>query len=181
MVNIPDQFDLDVRRAKRQSDPEQQMELLLGALLARKEWYFYNIGTQEKPEPARVEIEDRPYLLVFSSADKLHNLRDLQQGDRKDAEPSPVMSTELPNFSIPCMQAVDYCLALADAQLGGDQSAALLEGMLINPGDHAFAISMASFRHYMAAWKERGGHIGQGFLIPNISTEEDDFYQEHGL
>ncbi|PTY03974.1 hypothetical protein DB346_02615 [Verrucomicrobia bacterium LW23] len=181
MATIPDQFDLGVRRARLAADPDEQMEILMGALLARAEWYFLNIGTRHAPEAARVDMDDGPYLLLFTSPDKLHNLTDLRRGCREDYEsPAP-----MPNFSIPCLKAVDYCLGLGDAALAAAPSApggaAVVRGLFINPGDYAFAVPMERFRQYITDWRERGGHLGQGFLIPNTSTEEDDFYQEHGL
>ena len=55
MPRLPDRFDLWVRKARVSADPERQIDWVLGALVARDELYFLNIGTKEKPRIARAE------------------------------------------------------------------------------------------------------------------------------
>jgi hypothetical protein len=40
---------------------------------------------------------------------------------------------------------------------------------------------MDQLRAFHAEWSKRGGREGIGFWIPNMTTEEEDFWQENGL
>ncbi len=66
MPRLPDRFDLFVRKARESIDPERQADLILGALAGLKEWHFLDLGAPGKPNAAKTDIEDEPYLLVFT-------------------------------------------------------------------------------------------------------------------
>jgi hypothetical protein len=42
-------------------------------------------------------------------------------------------------------------------------------------------IPFAQLESYHAEWSQRGGRQASGFWIPNMTSEEEDFWQEHGL
>jgi hypothetical protein len=161
MPRLPDRFDLWVRRARACDDPERQLDYILGGLMALPAWYFLNVGSRTTPEPARAEIDGGHFLLVFSDAARVLDLL----GDAHHAGETPV-------FSLPPADALAACLG---------EGSLRCDGLLVNPGEDAAAIPRDQLAHFERAWRERGGATRPGFWIPNLTTEEEDFWQQHGL
>lgn len=162
MSRLPDRFDLWVRRAKESPEPERQLDYVLGALVALPEWFFLNIGTPNDPHPAISEVEGVRYLLVFSDSQRVLEI----------AEQIHIDGNEPPVITIPGSNALTWCVQERPMQC---------EGLLLNPGADAAAIPLEHVAAFAKAWQERGGAQGAGFWIPNLTTEEEDFWQEHGL
>jgi hypothetical protein len=162
MTALPDQFDLWVRRARASADPARQIDLLLGSLCALKEWYFYNQGSHANPRPAMAEVENQHCLLTFSSASKLEDVF----GD------SPKKGKRIPYISVKSADAIPYCLQFR---------AEKCSGVLVNPGDYCFTVDLDAMEKFDREWKSRDMQVGRGFWIPNMTTEEEDFWQEHGV
>lgn len=157
MARLPDRFDLWVRQARKCPDPVRQVDYVLGALAALREWHFLNLGTVEVPRSAEVELEGARHLLVFSDVGRIEELTVVQ--------PTPVIT-------VPTALAMPWCL---------DRQAEGCMGLLVNPGEDAFAFSMEQLAAFHAEWSQRGGRQASGFWIPNLTTEEEDFWQEHGI
>ena len=164
MARLPDRFDLWVRKARECRDATRQVDYLLGALAGLKAWHFLNAGTKENPQPAEAKIEDARHLLVFSDTDRIEELI-RKEGQFQASDPLPVIT-------IATAQAMPWCL---------EQGARGSAGLLVNPGEDAFLLPMNQLEVFHAEWKNRGGRQAAGFWIPNMTTEEEDFWQEHGL
>jgi len=54
-------------------------------------------------------------------------------------------------------------------------------GVLVNPGEDSALIPVERLEIFQAEWRQRGGRQAAGFWIPNMTTEEEDFWQEQGL
>jgi hypothetical protein len=161
MPRLPDRFDLWIRRARDCPDPARQLDYILGALVALPAWHFLNLGTLEKPEPATGEIDGAKLLLVFSGPDRVVEAA----GDTKFPTAPPV-------FSLPAAAALSECLG--DGRLRCD-------ALLVNPGDDAALIPREQVAEFEREWRARGGAAARGFWIPNLTSEEEDFWQQHGL
>ena len=162
MARLPDRFDLWVRKARSCDDFSRQTDYLLGAMAGLKEWHFLNVGTKEKPQPAQSEIEDAWNLVVFSDTDRLEELV-CEGGQFKTGDPLPIIT-------MTTVQAMPWCLGQAGCA-----------GLLVNPGDDAFLLPMNQLEAFHTEWIARGGRQAAGFWIPNMTTEEEDFWQENGL
>lgn len=163
MPRLPDRFDLFVRKAKECPDPARQVDYVLGAMMGLKEGYFLNVGTKESPEAARTQMETDPCFLVFSDPARIEEF--IRQGwglgHLKATDPLPIIA-------IPAAAALAWCV----------QAKA---GLLINPGEEAALIPLEQIEIFHDEWTRRGGLATSGFWIPNMTTEEQDFWQEHGL
>jgi hypothetical protein len=157
MARLPDRFDLWVRQARACADPERQADYVLGALAALPYWHLLNVGTREKPQPAECEVDGARYLLVFSGAERVEELL-------VDTESSA------PAISMPAIKAFPWCLERPDGA-----------GLLVNPGEDAVLVPREHLDHFYQAWRAREASRPAGFWIPNMTTEEEDFWQEHGL
>jgi hypothetical protein len=162
MATVPDRFDLWVRKARECDEPARQTDYVLGSLAGLSEWHFLNLGTGEKPQAAEAEIEGKRHVLVFADAGRIEEILE-ERGQR--VKPLPVIN-------IPTVAAMAWCL---------EREAEGCAGLLVNPGDYAAVISMDQLRAFHAEWSKRGGREGIGFWIPNMTTEEEDFWQENGL
>jgi hypothetical protein len=158
MPRLPDRFDLQVRKARQCTDPARQVDYVLGAMAALRDWHFFNVANRGSPQPAEVEIDGARHLLVFSGTDRI--------------EEWVPPGAPLPLISIPTAGAMPWAL---ERRCGG------CEGLLVNPGEDAFSLSMEHVAHFHEAWSLRGGLLSSGFWIPNMTSEEEDFWQEHGL
>jgi hypothetical protein len=164
MPRLPDRFDLWVRKARDCNAADRQADYLLGALAGLSEWHFLNVGTKETPQPAEAEMEDGRHLLVFSGPDRIEEmLRDA--GRFRAGDPPPVIT-------MPTARAMAWCL---------ERRVMRAPGLLVNPGENAFLIPLDRLETFYAEWSNRGGRSASGFWIPNMTTEEEDFWQEHGL
>jgi len=159
MARIPDRFDLWVRKARECPDPARRADYILGALAGLKEWHFVNLGTKEKPRAARSQIDTDPYLLVYSDVDRIEEFF-REQGRAFKNDPLPVIT-------VPTEAAITWCVECRT-------------GLLVNPPDDAVMIPFSQVEAFHAEWKQRGGRQAAGFWIPNMTTEEEDFWQEHG-
>jgi hypothetical protein len=161
MPRLPDRFDLWIRKARSCPDPARQLDLILGAMIALPAWHFLNVGTRERPEPAAGEVDGQRLLLVFSDADRVIEAA----GDTKFPADSPVIS-------VPAPAALSECL---------DPGLLRCDALLVNPGEDAAVIPRRQLVLFEREWRARGGAAAQGFWIPNLTSEEEDFWQEHGL
>ena len=159
MSRIPDRFDLWVRKARECEDPARQADYVLGALAGLTEWHFFNLGTKEKPQAARTQIDMDPYLLVYSDVDRIEDFI-REQVRAPENEPLPVIS-------VATEAAMKWCVECR-------------VGLLVNPPEPAVMIPFAQLESFYAEWTKRGGRQASGFWIPNMTTEEEDFWQEHG-
>ena len=151
MPRVPDRFDLWVRRARAERDPARAADLVLGALVALPEWHFIDGRTRPQPYPACAEELGKSHFLVFSDLGRI-------------AEISPGLRT----FSLPTAAAIPWFLEQRD-----------VDGLLVNLGEDAFIVSLPQFEFFYRAWKESKN--AAGFWVPNLTSEEEDFWQEHGL
>jgi hypothetical protein len=161
MARVPDRFDLFVRKARDCPDPARQLDYILGALVALPSWHFLNLGPREKPQPATAEIDGARLLLVFSNAERVIETA----GDANFPTQPPVWSLSSP-------EALVACLGHGPLQC---------DGLLINAGEDAAVVPRAQVEAFAAEWRERGSAAGRGFWIPGVTSEEEDFWQEHGL
>lgn len=157
MGRLPDRFDLWVRQARACADPGRQADYVLGALASLPYWHLLNIGTREKPQPAEGEVDGARYLIVFSDAVRVEEL----SGSESSAPPP---------ISMPTIKAFPWCL-----QQPG------VAGLLVNPGEDAALVPRDRLEHFHAEWLARQAAQPAGFWIPNMTGEEEDFWQEHGL
>ena len=82
---------------------------------------------------------------------------------------------ELPHIAMPASKALEYMTML---------EAKGVEAMLVNPGEYAFAMTLKEVRRFYEAWEARDPderQASRGFWIPKMTSEEDDFWEEHGL
>ena len=157
MARLPDRFDLWVRKARDCRDTARQADYVLGALAGLKEWYFAAVGSKENPVPAEVETDGARYVLVFSDPGRIGEI----QGDATPTgEPLAVIAT-------PMAAAMTWCVERR-------------VGVLVNPGEDSALIPLNQLEAFHAEWSRRGGRQGAGFWIPNMTTEEEDFWQEQG-
>jgi hypothetical protein len=163
MPRLPDRFDLWVRKAKECPDPARQLDYVLGAMMGLTDWYFLNVGTKDSPETARTQIETDPCLLVFSDTSRIEDFIRNGWGLGHLASTDP-----LPVIAIPTAAALAWCVKLKS-------------GLLINPSEDAVLISFEQLEIFHNEWIARGGPQASGFWIPNMTTQEHDFWQEHGL
>jgi hypothetical protein len=158
MSRLPDRFDLWVRRARQCPDPARQADFVLGALAALPDWHFLNHGEESSPVPADAELEGLRQLLVFSDPGRVEELL----GSSADAP--------LPIISIATAKAFPWCLEQIDCA-----------GLLVNPGEDGFMVAMDQLHSFYRVWRQDREANSTGFWIPNLTTEEEDFWQEHGL
>jgi len=159
MARLPDRFDLWVRRAKECSDTARQADYILGALAGLKEWHFLNVGTAEAPIVASAQIGPDVCRLVFTDAGRIGELQESGQ---------PFQANPWSMITIPAADAMAWCVEGRTA-------------LLVNPGEDAVIIPFGQLEIFHMDWNRRGGRQTAGFWIPNMTTEEEDFWQEHGL
>jgi hypothetical protein len=157
VARLPDRFDLWVRRARQTADAGRQLDWVLGAMVALPEWYFLNIGTAERPQLACDTIENIPVLLVFTDAGRL---TDLVPTSSQAGEPATV--------TIPAAAALAWCV---------DRH----QGLLVNAGDDSVLVPPDALAAFHREWLQRRATVATGFWIPHATSEEEDFWQEHGL
>ena len=155
MARLPDRFDLLVRKAQNCADPIRQADYILGALTGLKEWYFIAQSREQNPEP--FEIEGTSCVLVFSDPSHIEELQ-LAPG-----------SYPLKAISMPTAGAMAWCVERK-------------VGLVLNPAAQGTVlIPFDQLKAFHAEWSQRDGWQTAGFWIPNMTTEEEDFWQEHGL
>ncbi|MDD5262858.1 MAG: hypothetical protein PHD76_13515 [Methylacidiphilales bacterium] len=165
MSRLPDRFDLLVRKAReRDCTPERQLDLLLGGLFALSEWHFINRGDQENPRPAFVELDGTVSLLLFSNPDKADDFS-AERGERKPHE-------ALGLISIRPADAIEYARQF---------EAHGCHHLLVNPGAFSFMVLTGEVFGFYREWIQNRHKNKIGFWIPNMTSEEEDFWQEHGL
>jgi hypothetical protein len=155
MARLPDRFDLWLRKARESADPARQVDYLLGALLGLGAWHFLNVGTGDHPDAAETEFEGARALLVFSDTGRIAELLE-ERG--LSADPLPVIT-------IPAAAAMAWAL---ERQCG----------LIVN---QEAVVPLESLEAFYQEWHQRGGEQARGFWIPNLTSEEEDFWQEHGL
>jgi hypothetical protein len=163
MARVPDRFDLWVRKARETADTGRQVDWILGGLVAQGELCFLNIGTQARPLIARTGIAEGECVLVFTDRGRIEDfLAERPEAARRGAEGPPVIAS-------PAGAALAWCVENG-------------AGLVINPGvGEAAMVPAAAVAKFTAEWRARGERRGAGFWIPNMTTEEEDFWQEHGL
>ncbi|MEM1060379.1 MAG: hypothetical protein AAGK14_14140 [Verrucomicrobiota bacterium] len=168
MAALPDWFDLWVRRARElPGDGVRQLELLLGAVFTLPEVFLWNVGTVEAPVPAIGEDESGIRLLLLFTHE--HKLIELVEEHSSGAG--------VPAIAMPPVQVGGFLQDLS-AESGE------IAGVLVNPGDFAFQVERRAWEDFSQAWTRRDPaerQAAQGFWIPKMTGEEEDFWQEHGL
>jgi hypothetical protein len=160
VARLPDRFDLQVRKARSCTDPVRQVDYVLGALAGLKEWHFLNLGTKDAPQAAKTQIDTDPYLLVYSDASRIEEFVQ-ERGGSPSGGP-------LPLITVATEVAMAWCV---ECQVG----------LFVNPPEDAVMIPFAQLKNFHSEWTRRGGRQASGFWIPNMTTEEEDFWQEQGL
>jgi len=160
MPRLPDRFDLWVRRARACPDPARQLDYVLGALVSLPAWYYLNIGTADQPRPATTEVEGDRVLLVFSDAERVPEMI---------GQPGTAGVV----FGVPTGKALADCVTR-----GAEEDC---HGLFINPGEDGVLVGMEQVRAFAQAWLRQRQEAPSRFWIPNLTTEEEDFWQEHGL
>jgi hypothetical protein len=159
MPQLPDRFDLWVRKARECPDPARQVDYVLGALAGLKEWRFLNIGTKKAPEAARAQIGSDSCLLVFSDFGRVEEL--VRKVGSMQKNPPPVIT-------MPSAAAMAWCVECR-------------AGLVVNPREEgAVMIPFEQVKAFHTEWSLRGGRQAAGYWIPNMTTEEEDFWQRHG-
>jgi hypothetical protein len=161
MARLPDRFDLWLRKARESADPTRQVDYVLGALVGLKDWYLVNIGTKEKPQTAKTQVEDDLCVLVFSDAARVEEFLE----GKEDAAPK---GDVLPAIAIPSAAALAWCV---ESNVG----------ILLNPADEGVLIPFDQVKAFHAEWIQRGARQSAGFWIPNMTSEEEDFWQQNGM
>jgi hypothetical protein len=162
MTRLPDRFDLWVRKARECQDPARQVDYILGAMAGLKEWYFLNTGTKENPQCAKTRIGPDDCFIVFSDPGRIEDLV------QASLSPEEFPKKETPVITIPTAAAMAWCVENR-------------AGLLVNPRDEGTVlIPFEQVEAFHAEWSQRGGRQAAGFWIPNMTTEEEDFWQEHG-
>jgi hypothetical protein len=156
MARLPDRFDLQVRKARSCTDPLRQADYVLGALAGLREWHFLNLGTKEKPQAARTEIDADPYILVYSDTGRIEEF--VREHEK----------AALPVISVATKAAMAWCVECR-------------VGLFVNPPENAVMIPFEQVKAFHAEWLKRGARQSVGFWIPNMTSEEEDFWQEHGI
>jgi hypothetical protein len=159
MARLPDRFDLFVRKARACRDPVRQVDYVLGALAGLREWHFLNVGTTESPQAATTQFGAEPCRLVFTDVSRIEEMLE-ENGGASGNSPLPVIT-------IPTAAAMKWCVEGRT-------------GLLVNPGEDAVMIPFEHVEGFHAEWIARGGREASGFWIPNMTTEEEDFWQENG-
>ncbi len=149
-----------VRKARTCTDPVRQADYVLGALAGLKEWHFLNLGTKEAPRAARTEIDTDPYLLVYSNPDRIEEFVQDQGG--------ALAQGPLPIITVATAAALKWCVECR-------------VGLFVNAPEDAVMIPLAQVANFYSEWVQAAGRPSSGFWIPNMTTEEEDFWQEHGL
>ena len=160
MARLPDRFDLQVRKARSCTDPVRQADYVLGALAGLAEWHFFNLGTKETPQIAKTEIDTDPYLLVYSDIDRIEEMIIKQTGSLSEG-PVPVIS-------VATKAAMAWCVECG-------------MGLFVNAPEDAVMIPFEQVKVFHTEWIKRSARQSTGFWIPNMTTEEEDFWQEHDL
>jgi len=155
MARLPDAFDLWVRQARTCDDPARQIDYVLGALMGLGEWHFLNVGTKDDPQPAETDFDDARHLLVFSDVGRI---AELLKERGLPVDPLPVIT-------IPAAAALAWSV---ERRCG-----LIVNQEVVIPVDHVQA--------FAEDWKAHGGEQARGFWIPNMTTAEEDFWQQHGL
>jgi hypothetical protein len=160
MARLPDRFDLWVRKARQCPDPFRQADYVLGALSGLQEWHFLNVGTLEMPRAAEAQIETESYLLVFSDFGRVEEMM-MGKGDFSTEEPMPIIALDT-------AKAMAWCVERRS-------------GLLVNPGEEAILIPASQLKAFHHEWTQRVARQASGYWIPNMTTAEEDFWEEHGL
>jgi hypothetical protein len=126
-----------------------------------KEWYFLNIGTKETPQAAKLPIESEECLIVFSDPGRIEDVINAS------LNPEDFPKNEPPVITIPTAAAMAWCVERR-------------AGALVNPGEDSALVPFERLKAFHAEWRQRGGRQAAGFWIPNMTTEEEDFWQEQG-
>jgi len=135
------------------------MDLVLGALVARTEVYFVNIGTKESPRISSGKMASEECALVFSDVERIEEFLALNTR----------AGQELAVIASPTASALAWCVENR-------------VGVVLNPSvGETVMIPAAMLAAFIEEWKQRGGRQSAGFWIPNMTSEEEDFWQENGL
>ena len=163
MPRLPDRFDLWVRKARESAEPARQVDWILGALVAREGLYFLNVGTKEKPLIAKAAIAAEESVLVFTDAGRIEEFIEDHPTMGKGAVEGP------PVIASPTAAALKWCVENR-------------AGLVINPSEGETAmVPPAELAAFFEDWRESRERQGARFWIPDMTTEEEDFWQEHGL
>jgi hypothetical protein len=165
MSRLPDRFDLLVRKVRDESySPERQMDFLLAAFFALQEAHLINAGDATQPRPSFVELDQLILMPVFSSADQADTYTS-ERGQRQDHDPLGLLSMRPASL-------LEYAQAFKDYGC---------QHWIINPGPYGFILSLEEVEAYQLERKKSASSPNVGFWIPNMTSEEEAFWEDHGL
>ncbi|GEM_PF-984844 len=165
MSRLPDRFDLLVRQVRKEAgSPERQIDFLMAAFFALKEAHLLNTGNEATPMPSFVELDNLILMPVFSSADQADTYTS-ERGQRQDRDPLGLISLQPPAL-------LEYTRAFKDYGC---------HHWIINPGPYGFIVPVEDAETYQKQRLESGEKSHIGFWIPNMTTEEEAFWEDHGL
>lgn len=167
MTRIPDRFDLLVRKVRDgEMTPERQFDFLMSAIFTLKEVHLINNGGEVTPIPAFVELDGQVLMPVFSSADQADTYS-IEREQRNDNDPLGLISMKPAYLLEYAKEFIPYGC----------------KDWIINPGPYGFILSLDSLQGYYEEFRKQAEEKpdGAGFWIPNMSTEEEDFWLENGL
>ncbi len=164
MPRIPDRFDLWVRQARASTtDPQRQVDWVLGAVVALKELHFVNIGTRAAPLIAKMPIATDECVLAFTDRGRIEEFIAEHPALRKAPDDGP------PVITSPTAAAPKWCIENR-------------AGLVLNPGpDETALVPWTELAAFVEEWHRINERRVVGYWIPNMTTEEEDFWQQHGL
>ncbi|NJK90660.1 MAG: hypothetical protein HC904_01790 [Blastochloris sp.] len=165
MSRLPDRFDLLVRKVRDTGmAPDRQLDLLLAALFTVKEAHLINAGTEAEPRPSFVELDGEILMPVFSSVDQADTYSS-ERGQRGDRDALGLISMPPP-------------LLLEVSRLFTDSGC---HHWFVNPGPYGFILPLHEVESYESQRAQAQASAHTGFWIPNLTSEEEAFWEDHGL
>jgi len=165
MSRLPDRFDLLVRKV-REGDftPDRQIDFLLAAFFTLKEAHLINAADEVSPLPTFLELDEAVLMPVFTSADQADTYTS-ERGQRGDHD-------DLCLISMPPAIVLDYAESFTSYGC---------KDWFINPGPFGFIISLQEAQAYQQQKNKVGQRPDIGFWIPNLTSQEEAFWEDNGL
>jgi hypothetical protein len=165
MSRLPDRFDLLVRKVREEPySPERQLDFLLAAFFTLKEAHLINTGMEASPMPSFVELDNLILMPVFSSTDQADTYTS-ERGQRGDRDPLGLISLQP-------LSLLEYSRAFTEFGCSH---------WIINPGPYGFILGLDEAEAYQKAFRASVDQHSRGFWISNLTSEEEAFWEDHGL